>query len=542
MKKNIKTKTKAVKNGIAALAAGLLLFSCDIEIPEKITIKSSPAVRIPLGAISAVAGRGNGVKDKISPERIKAMIESDGSGLKAYQYNKPASSALIYLIHKPIARMNLDLTAYMQALDVPWGGEAGQSVPGTGTFVDIPLPLDGMADWVTSVTDAEFILKLTMTGSGTVSVRFSQGNTAAQTGDISSSPLTFTSGAIAAFTPASGMTVSINAPVGSSYRAELDFDWASAAVKTGGDTFTGSTSIDLGELTEFLGDGITFRKATGTVYVSDLSGYDAAMTLTDSAGQSLLPHQTEPVEERLFPLPPSAPESQIITGDLNLEGDPSVPTIDLTPTFNSNTIQLDYEIALTGNGAITKGDPGLGFISADMFIELPLEFTITHTEASPNPDLIPQNPAYRDTCLKLNFSGGIMPALSDDDLFGRKGDKDDLLNSIETVTIQAQNIRNTIIGSKDEAITLGVWNRAGSAPSPAGEGFELWDGRDFAEAKLEAGYPFVPEFEILVPIAESDAAHKKGFLTILRPKGQESDFDFFLSVEAKAGIEKTIDL
>ncbi|MDR2495137.1 MAG: hypothetical protein LBD24_07945 [Spirochaetaceae bacterium] len=531
-----------MKHGIMGVAAAAVLFSCNLEIPQDITVKGSPEARIPLGYISSVAGEGNGVKDKLGSEHIKGKIET--SGLRAYQYDKDSSDTLIYLVHKPIANMNLNLSEYVRALDVEWTDNPGQPVPGTGTYADIPLPLDEMKQWVTSVTDAEFILTLkNITGSGTISVKFNNGPE--ESLPISGQPLTFRSGVIPSFDPAVGMTVSINAPAGSSYVPELDFEWVSAVIKADGDDFTGSASMDLRELTDFLGADITFSSVRGYIFISELpAGRTAYMTLEEGGGAPPLLNN-ETVTVKTFPA--SVLSGPVIPADLGLDANPSVPPVDLTDTFKSSNgdIRLAFTIAMTGTSTITKVVSDNGTIKADMFIELPLEFDVTYNSAAPATVRLPNNPAYRNSHLRLDFPG-VTPSLSEDDLFGRKGNEDDLLNSIETITIQARNIRNTVIGSKDENddaadVSLGIWNR-GAAGAATGESIAIRDGSPLAEAALAADYPFVPEFEILVP-CQTVGSDKTGILTILRPRGgSASDFDFFLAVTAKATIEKTVDL
>ncbi|MDR2535910.1 MAG: hypothetical protein LBD29_07765 [Treponema sp.] len=517
-------KTKA--SGLAILWFILGVGSCsdfsDFALPESATVKGEPGFHVPIGYISKVAGEENSVAYYIGEDKIQDL--AGGGNIRIYSYNKPFSSVRTYLIHYQIASLNLDLSKYVQALNVTeaFVNDAG-TIPGTGDYIPIPIPLDTMGKWIPEVNNAKFAVRLTMSGpSGfhEVSVKMSKGNTAEQTKLFTSTPqiLDFDSGIISSFVPSQGITVSIKAPIGTFFKLEVDFDWEEARVFPGDegvfkDAYTGLDK--LGELTDFLG-GSAFKEVSGFMYVNGLPGEEAAMSLEAKTKSNAKYHL---VTNKTI-TPGALPD---LSNNLNSLPPDSLGRIRLEKAFNEGVLSLDYKITM-GAAIIRKSDSNLSTITADMLIELPLEFIVSNKS---------DNPFYWHTHVKLDL-GGVMPSMNEEDLFGRTGEKEDILNSVGDVTIRLSNYTNNIITSLGRSIAIGVYIPA----TRYGGGITLAEGKP-SEITINGKYPFSPKFEILIPIDNKES--QTGTLQILRPQpGDTEQFDFFLEVDAQVSIDQSI--
>jgi hypothetical protein len=207
-----------------------------------------------------------------------------------------------------------------------------------------------------------------------------------------------------------------------------------------------------------------------------------------------------------------------ITGSLNL-GDNKyefASFFDATIAHDEpEPVTLYYKITVT-EFTINKSDDNKGKITVDMVIVLPLEFSVSTPSR------------YYADYVKLSLGDALPNTVGTGDLFGRNGKDDDLLNTIGYVTITLKDIVNTVM----PRITLAIRTRS-DTPAP----LTLLTGNSALLTITDFSYPFSPEFEILFP---RDGNDQPGTFKIGRIDLME--LDFFLSVEAQAEINQTIDL
>jgi hypothetical protein len=481
------------------------MVSC--EIPEEVKVTGSPGVHFPLGKVSEIADED--LAGYLSDERITEMVGGGGTAL--YRYSKNAD-VRTYLVHYPITELNLDLTASAQDMDLTEDLvlDALGAVPGTGAYIEIPVPLDdAMGDWINQVRGVTFILNLEMTGSGDVKVQFRRGNTTEpeQVKTFNGGTVKFESSEVPVFRPKTDkITLLVNAPVGTSFKPKLDFAWKSAEVKPGDDgKFQGNYTVSISELTSFLGEGASFKKVSGYLYVGGIPG-QSAMTLS-APGVNF--------KENIPPMSPSLPKPPDNWAPADIPGGyVANRSIDFTAAFRSpKEFPLDYNITMS-SAEIQNGGSGLSTIRADMIIELPLEFTVSTASSKAG---------------FVKLSVGLGDVSGNGDWFGREeeGGEDDLFNQIKDAVILVSDIENTILPNATFLLT----NNGKELGT-----IKLTDGNKQAQP-LTIGkltYPFSPQFEILLPI--DDQVNKTGTLKVGTKK---EVFDFFMVMEAVADINIT---
>ncbi|MDR2536299.1 MAG: hypothetical protein LBD29_09755 [Treponema sp.] len=508
------------KASVVLLGLWVVFFSgsCALDLPESVAVKGDPGLYVPVGNISEVGGENNiKISSYISHEKIQEMMNKNDadSPIGVYEYEKSSLEALTYLIHYPIAEMNLNLTEYVQAID------AAKSIPdstegfiqGTGGYISIPIPLGTMPQWIKTITNAQFTITLTMHGSGTVEVKFNKGPSA----DVEQSKpfseggtVSFDSGPIPLFNPQEGITISVKAPPGTSFSPSFDFDWEQAAVVPNNNNeegkFTGFLEdLDVTSLTRFLGD-VEFREVLGYVYVEGLPGAGSMAVTVD--GDSLLDNgvPSKPIDPQSLPGLEDSP---------SLGG--SIGTINLTELFNQDrSFKLGYAISM--EEVTIQKSSSLETIKADMVIKLPLEFLVSGEVVS-----LPDAAKYVKLDLKASNGNSMLPAFTDD-LFGRKSESsDNPIKSIDYITVKVKDIVNDVLPGIGLLITYEKNQQALTLTSGTTGELKLSD----------IPNPFIPRFDILLPAEESD---EKGVLKIGRGN---SELDFFIAVEAKAKIEYT---
>lgn len=520
---------------MGALCTGfvLVMVSCSFEIPQSITVKGSPGLYVPLGS---PFGEDTRIEKYIDFSSIGEMMGTNqDANIKMYDYpgysKDSADKVQAYLVHCKIAEMNLNLSEYVEQLDILSNVETAVSgtIPGSGRDMNVPIGFGTMQDWITKVTGAKFTLTLTLSGSpGTVSVRFYSADPAhaadqldhVETRDFSgaaATTVTFNSGSFT-FYPKAGLTISINAPVGTFFQPKLEFEWTSAMVKPNKQDadYEGSYSFTLGDLTGYLGEGVAFKSIPTYIYMKFPQSFNNT-DITLKGNDQALPgiNNQDPEIIRKSVLEEIDLSKEVMNDPITFGGN----GFDFASLFmNSKNIKLDYNINIGEFSINRSGNEGK--ITVDLVIVLPLEFNVST-----------QSTHYPNEYVKLTLGGGLPDSIGSGDLFGRTGKADDLLNNIDYVTIKLNNVVNTILPNLALSISAGTWNRK----------IDLRNGNN-TEVKLdmdELPYPFSPTFEMLLP--KDDPA---GSLTGTLKVGpfDQMKLDFFLTVEAKAEINQTIEL
>ncbi|MDR0568849.1 MAG: hypothetical protein LBG87_06550 [Spirochaetaceae bacterium] len=536
---------KKIEAGLFCLGLLICIISCDISetaLPESATLKSAPGTKVPIGKLSDK----DNIAGYFSVDNIKKMTgipderiqEVTSISDKLVPYKKTGSDTRTYLIHKPIAYQELDLTAYVQS-------KSPGEKTGDGTYQTFPIAFP-QSKWITKVTKAKFIVKITMdAGQGAVSVSFSKPNSGKRITKPPATEFTFESDEIPEneLSPQNNFEIEIGIKVseGETYTAEFDFDWEEATVNPTDDNPTDKMKtaelegFDLSRLRNFLG-GSPFKAVTGYIYAegfypaSSNSPPNPKSTLTSSVSSTGLPSNAQITEavmpklETLKRIPAS-----------------SVGPFDLTDLFNSQAaFSLTHQLTLN-EFTVTKAQAQGRTLRVDMVIELPLEFTVS--DATGNPEYAakyvslklesqnpPQNPPE-------DYSPEIMPLKSKVyDIFGRTDPENGILKGIDSITVRAADCKNNVFSGGRGGITLGVYTLG----NDTGSGFALIDGQT-VETEVRENFPFAPTFELLI---QKDDRKDTGTLRIIRPKEDkdgnptgEDAFDFLLEMDVKAALE-----
>jgi hypothetical protein len=538
MKARKRTMKKKIVVGL--LCAGFVFVMGSCEIPQSISVKGSPGLYVPLGSPFK---DGKGIESFISFKDVEKMMTQPNQEGDITFYDYPGYNDLpntdkvqAYLAHCKITEMNLDLSEYVKALDIAKNlGEVSGDIPGTGSPIPIPISFGAMGNWITEVTRAKFTLTLTMSGSasGTVSVDFyydnnPQGGAVQNFSGTGTQDLTFQSYSFT-FIPSKGLTIQVQAPVGTSFKPQLAFDWASAKVKPNKDdaTFEGSYTFTLGDITGYLGEGVTFQTIPVYMYMNIPSSLgnnnNNNLQLTIESNGDSVPGMAEQ-EGEVFPssLPQAITEAEEKIDEPIDFGSGGHP-YDFAPLLGtSDKIELDYKLTAPSEVSITKGDPNNGTITVDMVIVLPLAFKVSAESKHDS-----------EKYVKLTLGGGLPDSIGAGDLFGRTGEnkEDDLLNNIDSVKVILNNVQNTAIPGLVLVISATNWQDI----------IELADGKssEFKVSMDKLPYPFSPEFELLLERENPDGT-SPGTLKI----GPFNDMklDFSLAIEAKAKIDQKIEL
>ncbi|GHV42789.1 hypothetical protein AGMMS49546_22610 [Spirochaetia bacterium] len=271
-------------------------------------------------------------------------------------------------------------------------------------------------------------------------------------------------------------------------------------------TITEQLTTDLSSITDF---GMKFKKVTGFIYAQNL-GPSATLTLSEKGN----------------PLVTNAPISSETTPDISAPGLSSLPPqsldkeIDLTDLFNSGAaVTLDYTFTFLPS----QISPGTT-ITIDMIIKLPLEFLV---DTEPG-DLMPEGYQKADYAL-LDFKDAFGDlGDGEGDLFGRKGNDDDMLKDIRDVTIEFNEKVNEVLPEKF-LMVLDAGSKA--------------YGANFADPIPKISINKVPnpfyikKLEILL---ERPSGGGAALFPIKKEHGREHRFDFKLAMSAQAGIDYTL--
>ena len=558
------------KNLIVVCICMITALSC--QIPQSITVKGKPGLYIPVGSPFELLDEGARLENYISPQKIREMMgDSKSDGVKIYEYEGPDVGADVqaYVIHYPIIRMQLDLTEYMEeamenaetdfSLDIPDINTV--TVPGLpanpddlfnppngyfkdGCFItgegklekaeDTPLFTIDLAEMrkllkvATGDADA-FGIELDLEGTTNyeehlwVKIPALFGTDAYKKGTKQGNTLRFTNENPVTFKPTDlkndklEIYVKMTRPCSGLIEPKVIMDWKTAEIYADNKDLSDEYTIE-NMLGEFLGSGVSFKTVKGYMYVGGV-GDSASLTLTMQGQGNTVPLASGKLADRKQPqfsdpIKVNLPSHSLVE-----------PFIDLKSVLNaSGSTKLKYgieieTIKLTNNDA----DKDL-VIFADLVVLLPLELEIRGS--------ISGEPNY----VKLEMSD-VFPEPKDGDIFGRTGKDSDIFNYLDYVKITLKDIKNDIIDPSILSILVTNTNQGGTYKKSIN--FDTED----PYLKIEMNdlpFPFSPKFEILL---KKDTNKDYATLKIKRPKpGTPAEFDFFLTIEAKANIDHEISL
>jgi hypothetical protein len=504
------------------------LISCNMEMPESVRVKSNPGLYLSLG--SPFAGSNMSFSEYLSEDGLKEQLGGESGNIDLLVWDEyPDQNVQAYRVRYPVADINIDLTEYVESMDVASNldSASGAWIPGTGSEIDIPLPLDSMsfAHDVTNVTISvtlKFEQSYTapaadVTGSDTVpagvAVTFKGpvfgGNVNGTPSD--SPPNKWSSSQIATFNPATDIiSMGVTVPAGYWFSPQLGFEWTSADISIGAEgKQTGSYKLDFTSFSEFMGEGVSFKKISGYMYKETVG----SNTFTANTTTSLTWQGGSPV-----PVTPNG----ALTDWKNSFTQPNNNEIDLTNLFAS-PLTFDYTLELS-EATINSSETGTntGKISVDMVILLPLEFTLDDSLKSDIKDS--KNNSYRK--LELEMLQGI--GKSEGDLLGRGSGEENMFKDMKEVSLIFSDYINEAI----DGLSFGYKLTDTS-------GWKVLDAQALKSGAVitlnEIPNPFTPEFQLLV----SDSAILKILKREKDDEGnyKEANIDLKIAVEAKTDLD-----
>jgi hypothetical protein len=569
----------SLRIGLAvALCAGLLA-AC--EIPQSVTIKSSPGVHVPLG--SPFGNENTLIDDFLNIDQLKSQM-GDGFAGEIYNYNYSAIQVDVtnpaitvdgtvtgvnpvqtYVVRYPVADMDNfisfdDLDIPSVTIPAPGSAEvgglpAGAALPVASQESDpVYLPLDSMKEWVKEITFnddtpgavkyTKVILKgaagfadslqLQIINLGIGPTGFVSGlqGTGENEGDLLFTATQATLPSFDLTNPANKIEVKSKlSKVPSESRdipVEVKLEWKEADIYPPDGLFTDTIEgLSVSDLTEFLG-GAAFKYIPAYMYIN---GAPAGTTMTLNAKYAgltdhfLVGNATTGASITSAPFDPSTVGATVSELEyIGMIPAPSVSSFDFAGPFNATDTVIEYTIALPG--VVTIQNDGVAQkIKADLVIVLPLDFTVPRGNATgPNANVVTIDGT---DYIKLNLDA--IPD-STEDLFGRTSDADGMVLdglTMRYASVTLSQIQNSVttglvlgLQSIDQIIPLDDW----ASPPPI--------------TFTDLTYPFNPGFVVLV---EPPASGQAGSLTI-KPVTDDPRFDFFLSVDAQADLNLDITL
>ena len=507
------------------------LISCNMEMPESVRVKSNPGLYLSLG--SPFAGSNMSFSEYLSEDGLKEQLGGESGNIDLLVWDEyPDQNVQAYRVRYPVADINIDLTEYVESMDVAsnLSGASGAWIPGTGSEIDIPLPLDSMS-FAHDVTNVTISVTLTFgtgatpptSGNDTVpdgvAVTFKGAVFNGTVNGTRSDPPsnTWSSPQIATFEPATDkVSIGVTVPLGTWFSPELGFDWTSADISIGaGGTQEGSYNLDFSGFGSFMGEGVSFKEITGYMYVEKVQGgkftAETDITLTWEGGS---PINVTPISSPLTGWKGSFTKPN--------ENDKK---IDLTDLF-TKSLTFNYKLTLS-EATINSSDTGTntGKISVDMVILLPLEFTLDDSLKSDIKDS--KNNSYRK--LELEMLQGI--GKSEGDLLGRGSGEENMFKDMKEVSLIFSDYINEAI----DGLSFGYKLTDTS-------GWKVLDAQALKSGAVitlnEIPNPFTPEFQLLV----SDSAILKILKREKDDEGnyKEANIDFKIAVEAKTDLDYSV--
>jgi len=328
---------------------------------------------------------------------------------------------------------------------------------------------------------------------------------------------------------------------------QIIFDWKEAKIDTKKDDGTGNYTdnypLNNGGLSGFLGDGVSFKKVDGYMYMSGVNTSSTRMEieiLGDNNSQKIeIKRDLKPVAQPDFP-PDGAvfsksdgdilielqdkmslqPESGGSKRELDLRQilDPASKTLKVAMFMDEMTIKRD-------NAEIQEQS-----ITFDLLVLIPMDLKVeSATEA---PDITVGSTNIRQNYVTLDLGGAINGSLWDGDLFGRKPG--------ENENDYLKNIRSFKIGMfKTDINILEQGKLAILAITKSGKS-QILEFKNNGSIVLDNSGDSLesPQFSVLLK-KDSPGPDGPGSLRILR--SDNPSFDFKLFVEARAELEFTTD-
>jgi len=538
-----------MKKSILGLVCLILAMSCDA--PQSVTVKGKPELRMSLGSPFSKLEEGERLEDYISTAKIREMM-GDQEDIAIYDYQPPGSSSDIqtYIVHYPLVEVQYDVTEYVtnafsdtervQPYPIPnvtsfpgtfyLTGNGPSTDPGTPLF---KIPLADMSKQVISVDGTAFGIELDYSLAFENNLRLripAFGIDYTQPGIKDGDKLRFVNSAKTEFLPPTDLPlgeleiyVQVLGVCSGTIDPQPVFEWTKAFVKISGKDGTkeGQYKIE-NSLGEFLGAGTQIKEAKGYIYAHGIDDNTTIM-LKEVGGAELVTEGTLLVQK------PRISFADPFTTDLaqqqhSITGSSYIYLTDLLNKPNSST--LEYAITASAMEIRNDGDQMTGDkITIDLVILLPLEFKITSPSSSTSQAAV----GY----VKLDMGKVFPEPKGNDDLFGRKGKKDDLFSNINEVTVLVDKFQNTVTGNPLSVLVESTGTT--EIGIPFSRRIDLGtDGAKETIASNALPYPFTPKFEILL---KKDTNENFATFKIRRKDPNNPPiFDFFLTVEAKTDL------
>jgi len=323
------------------------------------------------------------------------------------------------------------------------------------------------------------------------------------------------------------------------------FDWTYAIIDTKSSedlsTYMGSYPIN-NKLSEFVGEGVTFKKVVGFMYMSGVEEGKGSFTakiykseVFNDGRPSGEPKKTytEPLREQNMPgLPLNDneefketfyPMSIVNKENTSKPGEP----MDLTGIFDSNETTLQYAINID-EMLYHHNDNDQDYIVFDLIILIPMDLKISKPVESADESI---NKNY----VKLDFGQSFKNTLWEGDLFGSKKeggkDKDNYLKNIDYINVGIRFSETDINIITPEKLAILAETKKDS---------KYMEFKNNASMKLIGGSSdgtlLSPAFSVIL---KKDPGENFGSFRLFRPA--EPKFDFKLYVEAKAKLEYKMD-
>jgi len=542
---------------------------------------------VPLGSPFAGLKEGERLEDLIGPNKIKEMMNNDTSGSDAgkaliiYDVSETMAQShgieqntQTYLVQYPLTEMPLNLETYLNdamnntndtediripeipgIASLPAGmyyyiyGDG--SVPGTSEVANKPflkIPLDDMTKLVKEVTrdaDGRFGLEISYTPQFAQNLElkipaFGINTYIKGTPDSSVSPtkLLYVDKSGTDFVPRTALGdnselwiyVRVSGPCAGLFEPSLLFEWKKAVIyasAAGGDNdFKTEYPIE-NSLGDFLGGGVSFKKADGYVYMSGLhSDSSTGIELKVDIGGATQTRYLQEAEPS-FTVTTKPDDTKVVDGSLTNSSFIGANTnpLDLTPIFESAGAVLKVEIKIEEIEIENSPDLGDKSVKISLYALIPLNLKVSEVAGKEAPNVTVGGVDIRNTYVPLDL-GDTLAKMGDGDLFGREEGGDNLINEIDFVELNLKGVNISIIEKNNLMLLVKTKND-----------YKLLELKNNAALKFDSGllsYPFSPEFSVLL---KKDTG-TSGSIKILRTDAPK--FDFMLDVKAKAKIDYTL--
>jgi len=583
----------------------LLITTCGFEMPESITVKGAPKLYVPLGSPFARMDEKDRLENLISRDAIKEMMNQggDAGGIEVYvvspdmaQTNGLDKKVLTYLVDYQLADMPLDLQKYMddameatqkkQEITIPdipanyatlvspahplfiredgsltdanedepflriplndmgklvkvvrrdVGDRFGlkipeiPEIPDLQTYLQLKIPALGIADYMSGIRDGNDLLFYDTVGA-------SNGKPFYPRDDLDKNGSNYEIQIFAQITGAYTGTGKLD--------PDMVFEWKTADIDTnaaGSSYFSEEYPIG-NNLGQFLGEGTSFKKVLGYVYMSGVgSNNNSPVEMKVTIGGDV---QTRYLKD-------ATPDFTVDKGGTASGGnfttssftDDNSDPLELAAIFEDQDNKLKVDINLPSWTITNEDEESISpTIKSRLLVLIPMDLEVFGVTI--NPSVEEGNPGGKEY-VKLNLKA-LNKIMGDDDkagdLFGRKDGEDNALKDISYVNIGLRFSRSdiTLINSDNLAVLVTKSREENSLQ-------RLMEFKSGKPLKLTSEFfeeiPFNPDFSVLLEKDKDDntGAYKNtgSFQLLYSPK---PSFNFRLYVEAQAALEYTLDL